>query len=134
LRLKTDIVLRLALALLVASTVFVPVAAQAATCAMPACGDGCCEMHSGAAPAAAVPMGSCCSQPGATMSQSSCPGNNERPDFKAISAIPDVVSPAVPLGAAPASGLDLHKGRSFGLISASARGPGDLLAGTRLRV
>jgi hypothetical protein len=134
LKFRADIVLRLALALLVASTVFVPVVAQAATCAMPACGTGCCEMQSGATPAGAMPMGSCCTQPGATMSQSSCPGNNERPDCKGVCAIRDVVSSAVPLGAAPVFGPDLQKGRSFGFISASARGPGDLLAGTRLRV
>jgi hypothetical protein len=79
-------------------------------------------------------MGSCCTQPGSTLSQSSCPGADERPDFKAVSAIPDVIAPAVALGAAPVFGPALHKGRSFGFVSASARGPGDLLAGIRLRV
>jgi hypothetical protein len=127
-------VLRLALALVVAATVFVPVAANAGTCAMPACGSGCCQMHAGAAPVATMSMDSCCTRSGATMSPSSCPGPNERPDFKAVSAVPDVVSPAVPLSAASVFGPDLRKGQSFGLISANARGPGDRLAGTRLRV
>jgi hypothetical protein len=134
LRLRTDIALRITLALVLAATVFVPVAANASTCAMPACGSGCCEMHQGAAPATAMSMGSCCAQPGATMSESSCPGNNERPDFKAVSAVPDVVSPAVPLGIASAFGSDPGKGGAAGCVVANARGPGDLLAGTRLRV
>ena len=68
------------------------------------------------------------------MSSSSCPGNNERPDFKAVSPVPEVVSPAVPLGAVSAAGPDLGKGLSLGLVAANARGPGDQLAGTRLRV
>lgn len=131
---RIGIVLRLTLALLVATTVFVPVAAHAASCAMPSCGDGCCEMHGSAAPTAPMTMGSCCNPSGATMSRSSCPGNNDRPDFKATSAVPDVVSPAVPLGTAVAVTTDPGKGRVHGFIQASARGPGDQLAGTRLRV
>jgi len=127
-------VVRAAMALLVAGTVFVPVAAQAATCAMPSCTSGCCQMSGVAIPADAMAMDSCCVVPGATMSSSSCPGNGERPDFKAVSAVPEVVSSAVPLGAVSAAGPDLGGGRSCRFISANARGPGDQLAGTRLRV
>ena len=126
------IALRTALALMVAATVFVPVAAQAATCAMPSCTSGCCEMQAGAP--AAMSMGSCCGEPSTTMSSSSCPTGDQRPDFKATSAVPEVISPAVPLGAACTLGPNLGRGWGLCFISANARGPGDLLAGTRLRI
>ena len=87
------------MALLVAATVFVPVAAQAATCSMPSCNSGCCSMTGGATTSGTMSMGECCTLPGAAMSSSSCPGPDQRPDFKATSTVPEVISPAVPLGA-----------------------------------
>jgi hypothetical protein len=123
------------MAALVACTVFVPVAAQAASCAMPDCTSGCCEMTGPAAPAAAgsMTMDDCCDVPGTTMQSSSCPTGSEKPDFKATSGVPEVVSPAVPLGAVAL--LDpAGPRRAVATLSANARGPGDQLAGTRLRI
>jgi hypothetical protein len=132
LKLRIGIALRTALALMVAATVFVPVAAQAATCDMPSCTSGCCEMQAGAP--APMSMGSCCDESGQTMSSSSCPTGDQRPDFKATAAVPEVFSCAVPLGVACTLGPNLGRGWGYCFISASARGPGDLLAGTRLRI
>ncbi|MEI6624038.1 MAG: hypothetical protein WCP28_19265 [Actinomycetes bacterium] len=84
--------------------------------------------------AGSMAIDTCCSVPGATMAPSTCPSGSQRPDFKAVSAVPEVLSPAVPLGAAFMVGPGLGKGSSLGGIANSARGPGDRLAGTRLRV
>jgi hypothetical protein len=130
---RIGIAVRVVMTLFIAATVFVPVAAQAATCSMPSCTSGCCMMDEGA-PAGAMSMSSCCAQPGVTMSQSSCPGPDQRPDFKAISSVPEVVSPAVPLGVASLIGPDLSAGYAPASAAANARGPGDLLAGVRLLI
>jgi hypothetical protein len=68
------------------------------------------------------------------MAPSSCPAGSERPDFKAVTSVPEVLSPAVALGAVSVTGPNTSNGRFLGLVPASARGSGDRLAGTRLRV
>jgi len=129
---RLGIAFRLAMALLVAATVLVPVAAQAATCSMPACSSGCCMMGD-ASGSAAMSMDSCCSMSGPTMKSSQCPSGSERPDFKATSGVPEAVSPAVPLGAASLVGPAAAK-RATGLLTLELAAPGDRLAGTRLLV
>jgi hypothetical protein len=78
-------------------------------------------------------MSACCAS-GGSMMAGGCATQHERPNFAATASVPDLVAPAVFVGAVASLTDDPSSGRPAGVVAASSRSPGDTLAGTRLRI
>lgn len=129
-RKRLDIAARTVMVLLVALTVFTPVAAQAA-CASTVCsfqqGQACGSLMVGEAPA-------CCTSGAPMMSGHDCGSEHERPTFVSTVPVPDLAAPAQAVGVAAALTNDSTAGRTVRVAESNLGPPTDPLAGTRLRI
>ena len=121
-----DMVARTVVVLLVALTVFTPVAAQAA------CAPKACAMETGCGPSDMGQVSACCTSDAAMMS-SGCVTGHEKPNVAATPTSPDLAAPVAVIGVAGSLFDEPSLGRPAKVVS-SPRPPGDSLTGTRLRV